>query len=111
MACEAALPPRRLLGDEPDPTAAIWLQPPFGVFFSLTPAPLPFGGMNSTPAASMAARMAAIASAETETARSLSARLIVGRDRPVVFAMSACERLAKWRAARIWAGVVKSIDT
>jgi hypothetical protein len=45
--------------------------------------------------------MASIASAETETFRSLSARLIVGSDSPVALATSACERFARCLAARI----------
>ena len=56
-------------------------------FLSRTPGRLPL--VNSTPAASRAARMASIASFETETSRSLSARLIVGKDKPVALAMSA----------------------
>jgi len=86
------------------------VTPPTGFFFmlrdmtarrNLTPGPPPFSAMNSTPADSRAARMAAIASTETETLRSLSARLIVGKDSPVASAMSACEKLARCLAARI----------
>ncbi|HZZ60874.1 MAG TPA: hypothetical protein VFE63_06835 [Roseiarcus sp.] len=42
--------------------------------------------------------------------RSLSARFTVGKDGPASSATSACESLAKCRAARICAGEIKCID-
>jgi len=54
--------------------------------------------------------MAAIASSETETSRSLSARRIVGNESPVAFAIADCERFARWRAARIWEEDTKGVD-
>ena len=68
-------------------------------FRNLTPGALPFVKM--TPAASRAERMAFIAFAEIDLSRSLSARLMVGSERPVALATSAWDRFARCRAARI----------
>lgn len=63
-----------------------------------TPAPPPFSAMNSTPAASSAARIAATAWSET-VRRSRSKSITVDCPRPAAFASSVCVIATSPRAA------------
>jgi hypothetical protein len=78
--------------------------------FILTPGWLPF--VNSIPARSRTLRIAMTASAETTAnPRSLSARLIVIVDSLAFSANRFCDIPARWRPARNWAGLIKTVDT
>lgn len=77
------------------------VSPNRGGLLRRTPAPPPFSGMNSTPAASRAAPIFATASSETLAPPCVSKRFTVGRDSPAALASSVCDHPMRPRAARI----------